>query len=249
MLYQQVSRDILRRISGEEFDRGDMLPSEALLCEEYGVSRITIRAAIAQLVDRGLLVRRAGVGTFVTGRSNTARDFNLVGFLEEARQFSSEPISNESLAAGADLARLLDLAPGTPIRHIRTLVHRDGDPLTIADGYSADTEDSRLTEDDYRAPVSSAFAIGIRTHRRVHRAEQIFDAVAATGEVAQRLGLSEGTPIIRARRVYFTAKDQPIYYLEVRYHPSRYSFNVDLVLREGSADIGFLSPPWPAKGE
>ena len=72
-LYQQVSRDLLDRIAGEGLEKGAMLPSEAELCQQYGVSRITIRAAIGQLVERGLLVRRPGVGTFVTGRSNTAR--------------------------------------------------------------------------------------------------------------------------------------------------------------------------------
>ncbi|WP_375688434.1 GntR family transcriptional regulator [Pseudooceanicola sp. LIPI14-2-Ac024] len=245
-LYQQVSRDLLDRISGDGMDKGTMLPSEAELCEEYGVSRITIRAAIAQLVERGLLVRRPGVGTFVTGRSNTARDFNLVGFLEEGRLFTSDPVSNAVITADARLTEALGLSEGAPVRHIRTAVHRDGEPLTVADGYSPDTAEARLSEDDYRRPVASAIAMGIRTRRRVHRAEQTLDPIAATGEVARLLGLAEGTPIIRARRLYFTAKDQPIYYLEVCYHPSRYAFNVDLVLREGGADIGFI--PGPEEG-
>ncbi|WP_370282932.1 GntR family transcriptional regulator [Pseudooceanicola sp.] len=242
-LYQQVSRDLLDRIAGEGLEKGAMLPSEAELCQQYGVSRITIRAAIGQLVERGLLVRRPGVGTFVTGRSNTAREFNLVGFLEEGRLFTSEPVSNEVLEADARLAELLDLAPGAPVRHIRTAVHREGEPLTVADGYSADTPEERLSEEDYRRPVASAIAIGIRTRRRILRAEQTLEAVAASGEVARLLDLSEGTPVIRARRIYFTAKDRPVYYLEVRYHPSHYDFNVDLVLREGGADIGFIPGP------
>lgn len=239
-LYRQVSQDLLDRIADDGFTRGAMLPSEAELCEQYGVSRITIRAAIGQLVERGLLVRRPGVGTFVTGRRNSAREFNLVGFLEEARLFTSEPVSNEVLPADTALSEVLDLDPGTPVRHIRTAVHREGEPLTVADGYSPDDPDSRLSEEDYRRPVSSAFAIGIRTRRRVHRAEQSLDPIAASGEVATLLKVEDGTPIIRARRIYFTVKDRPIYYLEVHYHPSRYSFNVDLVLREGGADIGFV---------
>ena len=242
-LYQQVSRDLLDRIAGEGLEKGAMLPSEAELCQQYGVSRITIRAAIGQLVERGLLVRRPGVGTFVTGRSNTAREFNLVGFLEEGRLFTSEPVSNEVLEADTRLAELLDLAPGAPVRHIRTAVHREGEPLTVADGYSADTPEERLSEEDYRRPVASAIAIGIRTRRRILRAEQTLEAVAASGEVARLLNLPEGTPVIRARRIYFTAKDRPVYYLEVRYHPSHYDFNVDLVLREGGADIGFIPGP------
>ena len=137
----------------------------------------------------------------------------------------------------------LDLAPGAPVRHIRTAVHREGEPLTVADGYSADTPEERLSEEDYRRPVASAIAIGIRTRRRILRAEQTLEAVAASGEVARLLDLPDGTPVIRARRIYFTAKDRPVYYLDVRYHPSHYDFNVDLVLREGGADIGFIPGP------
>ena len=239
-LYRQVSDDLLGRIASDGFEKGAMLPSEAELCDEYGVSRITIRAAIAQLVEKGLLVRRPGVGTFVTGRAQSAREFNLVGFLEEARLFTSEPVSSEVIAADDDLARLLTVDPGSPIQHIRSAVHRKGEPLTVADGYAPDTETGRVAEEDYRRPVAQAFAIGIRSQRRVHRAEQTLDAVAAEGEVARLLDLAPGTPIIRARRVYYTLRDQPIYYMTVQYHPSRYSFNVDLVLREGAGSLGFI---------
>ena len=122
-LYQQVSRDLLDRIAGEGLEKGAMLPSEAELCQQYGVSRITIRAAIGQLVERGLLVRRPGVGTFVTGRSNTAREFNLVGFLEEGRLFTSEPVSNEVLGRVimGSMCNRITSTPGTmAVRTLRT---------------------------------------------------------------------------------------------------------------------------------
>ncbi|WP_052418424.1 GntR family transcriptional regulator [Pseudooceanicola atlanticus] len=244
VLYERVSRDLLSRVQRDGFEKGAMLPSEASLCEEYGVSRITIRAAIAQLVEKGLLVRRPGVGTFVTGRSHTAREFNLVGFIEEARLFRSEPVFNVAETAGAEVAHALGLDLGAPVRHLRTLVRRDDDaPLTIADGYSPDTDEGRVEEGDSQRPIATAIAMGIRIKRRVHRAEQVLRPMAAEGEVAQALDLDEGTPIICAARVYFTVKDERIYYQEVRYHPSRYAFNVDLVLRDGSSGIGFVDPP------
>lgn len=239
VLYQRVSDDLLGRLSRGGFEKGAMLPSEAELCREYGVSRITVRAAIAQLVDLGLLVRRPGVGTFVTGRKNTAREFNLVGFIEEARLFDSTPIFNVATMAQGQVAEALALDAGSAVRHIRVLVQREDDPLTVADGYSPDSPETSHTEEDYRRPVATAIAMGIRTHRRVHRAEQVLEPQVATGDVARLLGLKHGEPIIMARRVYFTVKDEPIYYQEVRYHPQHYAFNVDLVLRDGRAGIGF----------
>lgn len=241
VLYERVSRDLMDRLQRNDMQKGAMLPSEAALCEEYGVSRITIRAAIAQLVERGLLVRRPGVGTFVTGRQHTAREFNLVGFIEEARLYQAEPVFNVAEPADEEVANALGLAPGSQVRHIRTHVRRDdGVALTVSDGYSPDTDEARQTEGDLDHQVATAIAMGIRIKRRVHRAEQRLMPEAVTGEIAAFLELDDGTPAICAHRVFFTVKDVPIYFQRVRYHPERYDFNVDLVRREGSSGIGFV---------
>lgn len=243
VLYERVSRDLMDRLQREDLQKGAMLPSEAALCEEYGVSRITIRAAIAQLVDRGLLVRRPGVGTFVTGRRHTEREFNLVGFIEEARLYKAEPVFNVAEAADEEVAAALGLTTGAQVRHIRTHVLRDdGEPLTVSDGYSPDTDDARQTEGDLSHSVATAIAMGIRIKRRVHRAEQRLVPEALAGDVAAFLGVPEGTPAICAHRTVFTVKDAPIYFQRVRYHPDRYAFNVDLIRRDGSSGIGFVEP-------
>lgn len=243
VLYEKVSQDLMDRLQREDLQQGAMLPSEAVLCDEYGVSRITIRAAIAQLVEKGMLVRRPGVGTFVTGRKNTPRAFNLVGFIEEARLFKAEPVFNIAKAAQADVAKGLGLETGAPVRHIRTHVRReDGVALVVSDGYSPDTDDSRQTESDLQSQTTTAIAMGIRIKRRVHRAEQVLVPDAISKDIAEFFNLAVGTPAICAKRVFLTAKDEPIYYQEARYHPSHYAFNVDLVLREGSSGIGFIDP-------
>lgn len=241
VLYETVSRDLMDRLQRDDMQKGDMIPSEAVLCEEYGVSRITIRAAIAQLVDRGLLTRRPGVGTFVTGRKNTSRAFNLVGFIEEERLYKAEPVFNVSKSADDEVSEALGLTRGATVRYIRTHVRRDdGVPLTVADGYSPDTDAARQTERDFEHSIATAIAMGIRIRRRVHRAEQRLVPVAVQDEVASFLEVPEGTPAICAHRTVFTVKDAPIYFQRVWYHPQHYNFNVDLIRREGSSGIGFV---------
>jgi DNA-binding GntR family transcriptional regulator len=77
--------------------------------------------------------------------------------------------------------------------------------------------------------------MGERLGRRIIRAEQELDAVSADNAAATALGLSLGTPIIRARRVYYTVGDQPLQYTVIRYHPAHYRFIVDLVPRNGTS--------------
>ena len=64
-LYRQIARDLINRIDQGEFYTGQCIPSEARLCVEYGVSRPTIRNAVAELVEQEILVSHKGKGVFV----------------------------------------------------------------------------------------------------------------------------------------------------------------------------------------
>jgi DNA-binding GntR family transcriptional regulator len=140
-------------------------------------------------------------------------------------------------------ADALELEARSRVQHIRTVVHADGDPFTVIDAYSADTLDRRMAEADFVVPVPSANAMGERLGRRIARAEQELDAVAADKVAATALRVPVGTPIIRARRVYYAIGDQAIQYLIVRYHPDHYRFIVDLIPRSGTS--AFTAMPHP----
>ena len=239
-LHQQVTNDLLGRIQSGHFQPGDAIPTEAELCREYGVSRITVRRAVAELVARRLITRRRGVGSFVTGRSADLREFHLVGFLDDKLEFDHQMIRNAVEHADERIAAALGLEPGSPVRHIRTVVHRDSEPFTVADAYTADLPDRRVSAVDFTARVPVAQKMGQRLGCQISRAEQELDALPADAVVAKHLGVARGTPIIRARRVYYSAGDNPIQYLVVRYHPDRYRFVVDLVPRAGTTAFAAL---------
>lgn len=232
-LHRQVTEDLLMRIQTGRFRPGEPIPTEAELCREYGVSRITVRRAMAELVARRLVTRRRGVGSFVTGRSADRREFHLVGFLDETLAFDHRMISNAVIRADERIATALAIELGSPVRHIRTVVHRDREPFTVADAYTADLPGSRASEADFVARVPAVQKMGERLGRRIIRAEQELDALPADPAAALHLGIRRDTPVIRARRIYYSAGDKPIQYLVVRYHPDRYRFVVDLVPRSG----------------
>lgn len=90
-MYQQVRQDLLARIRRGEFPPGSLLPSENQLCEEYGVSVTTARRAFLELVNEGVVQRKAGVGTMVAPRVRRARvAFVSIDYVGDAwRQISS----------------------------------------------------------------------------------------------------------------------------------------------------------------
>ena len=227
-LYEQVLGDLLGRIRRGEFKPGEMLPSEEELCRHYGVSRITIRRAMTELAAQFLVVRRRGVGTVVTKRLVDRRAFQFTGFLENRTPLKSEPLSNDSEPANDEVAAMLQVKPGSMIRHTLVVTRRNGEVFTYTDAYTADIPDLRGTTAEYGTAQSPTYALGARLGRRIERAEQELDAVAADATAAKHLGIARGTPVLRAKRVYLNSGGEPIRFVIVIYHPDRYRFTVDL---------------------
>src|SRR5207253_3114202 len=111
---------------------------------------------MAALVGRGLVTRRRGVGSFVTGRAPDLREFHLIGFLDETLAYDYRLLRDANEAAAPRIAEALGIEPGSPVRHIASLVHRDGEPFTLTDAYTADLPDRRIERADYAARLPSA---------------------------------------------------------------------------------------------
>ncbi len=239
-LYERVGEDLLNRIRRGDFRPGEMLPTEKELCLQYGVSRITIRRAVAELASQFLVVRKRGIGTVVTNRVADRRAFRFTGFLENRASLKADPLSNVAEPADQEVAGRLQVKRGSMVRHIRVVTKRNGAVFTYSDAYTVDLPGLRGTDDDYRASEAPGYAIGARLGRRIERAEQELDAAAVDSTIAKHLGIPKGTPVLRARRVYLDALGLPIRYVIVLYHPDRYRFTVDL--RPTSAASVFEAP-------
>ena len=233
-LYGKVIAVLAQSIAAGDLKPGDALPTEGEMCRQYGVSRITVRRAMTELVNRRLVVRKAGVGSFVAGRPGVLREFHLTGMLEDRREFPSRTLLNQTEPAGAEVAAALRLAVGTPVRHLRTLVHRGDTAMTVADAFTQDGPEWRIEEADYQSEMQAVARMGLRLGRRIERAEQVMDAVAADAVLAEQLGLKRGRPVMRVRRTYFSTEAEPIQFIVIRYHPDRYSFSAELLPRTGT---------------
>jgi GntR family transcriptional regulator len=223
-LHGQVMQDLLCRIADGHAKPGDALPTEEALCRQYGVSRITVRRAIADLAARGLVSRKRGVGSFVTAQPDGLRTIYLSGFLDEVLPFETLVLSDRAIPADAPAAAALNVSQGSMIRHVRARVSFGDVPHTVTDSYT------HLGA----GPVTVA-RDGTRLGHKIEKAEQELDAIAADTVLAKQLGLKRGAPVMRARRIYFTEGRRPVQYFVVRYHPDHYRFLVDLLSRGGAS--------------
>jgi GntR family transcriptional regulator len=118
----------------ESLAAGEAIPSERQLGTDLGVSRLTVRAALDQLVREGYLVRRRGAGTFVA-EPKVPKGIDISSFSDEMRERGLTPASRtldlRTIPAGARLGRILHVSPSEPVLSVKRLRLADGDPMAI----------------------------------------------------------------------------------------------------------------------
>jgi GntR family transcriptional regulator len=118
----------------ESLEVGDSIPSERQLAGDLGVSRLTVRAALDDLVREGYLMRRRGAGTFVA-EPKVAKGMTISSFSDDMRQRGLAPGSRtlelQIVPAGARLGRILHVSPAEPVIVAKRLRLADGEPMAI----------------------------------------------------------------------------------------------------------------------
>jgi GntR family transcriptional regulator len=139
LLYSRVEAVLAGEITDGDLKIGGQLPTEDSLVVRFGVSRITVRRAIQNLVSRGLVEIRRGKGTFVAAPKITQELTELSGFVEDMHALGRKPtarvVSKEILTADATVASQLALTKGERVVRIRRVRLADGIPLSFDETY------------------------------------------------------------------------------------------------------------------
>lgn len=134
-MYLQLEYDLHSRITSGEWAPGSLMPSEGELCELYGVSRITIRHALQRLVDRGVIVRRQGRGSYVRHSELSAGTRSVRSFTAEMLDLGMRPTSRllsfSELDSPANVSSALGLAKGASVYRIHRVRIGDGEPIGV----------------------------------------------------------------------------------------------------------------------
>ena len=230
-LYIQLSNLIRADISGGKLRKGDILQSEKILGATYGVSRITVRNALAILVDDGLLYRKRGRGTSVKHAKLIRQSPGLLGIHEEIRASGRAP--ETKLFSFATI-------PNPPVEVRKALdIKRNEQVIEIEREINADGELVGMTIAFIPLPVLQKLAIKIEeleNHSlyrllehggfKLHEAEETIEVMAASRELAQRLQVREGFPVFSLKRTVFTKDGFPIERGENIFRTDRYAFKI-----------------------
>jgi GntR family transcriptional regulator len=195
-------RDILRRLAEEELPPGSPIPSERDLAEQYRVSRITVRAAVGQLVAEGLLTRAKGRGTF-TARRRLDVQLYLESFTDDMRKRGMTPATEvltciEAIPPEA-AASALGLQSRERAYQLVRLRRADGVPLAVERGWYNPRIVPELRHHDLSASLYTLMAdsYGIQ----LDHATQTVWAESADSDTAKLLGIRKGSSLLVFRRV------------------------------------------------
>lgn len=221
-LYVQVANILRESIGGGHLGSEGALPSERKLSELMGASRVTIRRAIEQLAEEGLLLRRQGSGTYVTGRIEQ-RSGDLTGFSADARNRGEAPDSIwlvKSLSTPtAEEAAILRISADTRVARLGRVRLANGEPLAIEHAVVP----ANLLPELQQIGSSLYAALELKGNRPV-RGDQRLRASLATSVEAALLSIREGSEILRIERRSFLTDGTPVEVTRSAYRGDRYDF-------------------------
>ena len=225
--YYQLKEIMREKIASGDWKPGDLIPSERELGEQYGISRMTARQAITELVNEGLFYREQGKGTFVSRHKITQQLIRLTGFTEDIKARGQRPgtkvISAQMIPADEILAERLRIKPGLLIFRLQRLRLADEEPLAIEISNVSFMGCEKLLEEDleqnslYRL-LENKYGLPLM------EAEQELEAGLIGPEEAQLLKVPVGSAALFNRRTTYTERDLPIEYAKSVYCGNKYIF-------------------------
>ncbi|MCP2166664.1 GntR family transcriptional regulator [Goodfellowiella coeruleoviolacea] len=221
-------REILRRLAERELPPGSPILSERELAERYGVSRLTVRTAVGQLVAEGLLIRAAGKGTF-TARRRVETQLYLESFTDDMRRRGLTP-DTEVLACGEQtpppaVGDTLGLAEDEPGYWLFRLRRADGMPLAVERGWYNPRVVPGLLDHDLTGSMYTQLAehYGVQ----LDQGRQTVWADAADAETARLLRIRVGSPVLVFHRTS-SASGQPVEDMTSWYRGDLYQVTMQL---------------------
>lgn len=210
-VYLHIAKELAARVTVGTYAPGSLLPTGAELCEEFGVSPMTLRKALARLQSQGLITAVRGKGTFVRSPSLGESLFRLDPVAGERIDEMAEIrlLSAAMTRADDKVAKMLGVMPGDRVIYLRRLVLNEGAPVMYHTEYIVYDPRRPLVEAQLKLTSMSALLDSGRA-RCFPRGELILTPATLNEEDARILGRDEGALAFRLEHVFREADGSPV---------------------------------------
>lgn len=233
-LYEQLKAILAEDIRNGKLAADEQIPSERELCEKYDVSRITVRQAIAEAVNEGLLYRTRGRGTFVSGtkieqqlKKVNSFQQTLVnqGLIASTSLLKAEPEPNNFF-----LSRILNTNMLDQVIHIQLVGSGNNVPVVFYDSYFASEIGENMMKEaklaaSKKLPFSTLDLYGEKVGVVPTHVEQTFEAIPADSQVSEILQIPVQSPIFLSTSIIYK-NEQALEFKLAYYRGDKYKFYV-----------------------
>jgi len=240
-LYHQLQMVLQAEIESGRWHADEQLPNEGKLAERFGVSKITVRQALHELVNLGYVRREQGRGTFVTKRKFDEGPRELTSFTEEMKSHhvvaSSRLLWQQVVDADARVTHALGLPARSRVFVLKRVRLAAGEPVSVQTAHIPAEFVPGLVVDE----GASLYEI-LKTRFDLYpaRARETYVAAAADQGAAELLGIATGSPVFAVERITMLPNDRPFEFVQSIVRGDRYSIVLELV--KDGADKRVLVP-------
>lgn len=230
-LYYRIREDLRELINSGQVKPGDRLSSERELCKQYGVSSITVKRAVLDLVRDGLLYRVPGKGTFVS-QAKMERDLSrLTSFTEEMLHHGLKPNSRvleaRVLPASGSVAKNLDLSPGEKVIALERVRFANSEPLMLEKTFLPhrlfpDLLSEDLTTQSLYHFITAKYGVSLA------RARETLEPVIINDKEAHNLAVETGSPGLLLELIAYDEAGQPVEFTKAIVRGDRCKYYIEM---------------------
>lgn len=228
--YLQIREVIYNKIINGEYKTGEKLPSEDKLAEEFGVSRMTVCKALAELVNNEYLTRIQGSGTYVSKIRKEGSQLDIVGFNDSMNKkgfkVNTKVFLKQLEVPSKEIVKKLNIPFTQKVIHLKRLRLVNNEPIVVQDTYLNAKLCEELLEVDFE---NNALYESIRNicGRNIIRSKDIIEAIAADAETSELLEVKVGFPVLLTQRIAYVDNDVPIELTYSLYRSDQYVLEVE----------------------
>lgn len=211
LLHRQLFLALREQIKRGVYAEGAVIPPEDQLCELFGVSRITVRRAVADLVSAGWVERRQGLGTFVTHSSITMPQASVTlaeSLMKRSKETQVAVLDVSLRVPPLDIAKVLDVPAQSRAVCASRVRSAEGVPLIAMDTWIVEKHAAPVTAEALKGHTIPDLLASVGV--KLGRVSEEISAVAADPHVARLLEVEVGSPLLRIFRVVHDHRHKPI---------------------------------------
>lgn len=224
--YYQLKSIIMEKINSGEYAENSLIPSERELSDSSGISRMTVRQALTQLVQEGTLYRERGKGTFVA-KSKIAQK-NISSFSQTVRSKGMQPktevLKLEKIKAPENIQKMLELEDNDLVYNVKRLRFANDVPVAIEENFIPEKYCPQLDAQDL---TGSLYRVLTEEYsHKIDFLENVIEAGKASVEDRELLKIASDTPVLKVSAVVHTTSNLKLFYENSKYRSDEYKYNV-----------------------